>query len=85
MTLDAFFFVIGSLLIRNILGGRDPFVRSVMGLGTAQRNVAAAILVTRLNFSGTTTLPYVLVAAIILPLILIPTARALGKRSEPAA
>ena len=78
-------FVVGSLVIGFVLGGRDPGVRSVMGLGTAQRNVAAAILVTSLNFPGTTTLPYVLVASIVLPLILIPVARQLGKRSEPAA
>jgi BASS family bile acid:Na+ symporter len=75
-------FVVGSLLIGMVMGGRDPAVRSVLGLGTAQRNVAAAILVTSLNFSGTMTLPYVLVASIVLPLILIPTARWLGKRGE---
>ena len=57
----------------------------MLGLGTAQRNVAAAILVTSLNFPGTMTLPYVLVASIVLPLILIPTARRLGGRREPAA
>jgi len=74
-------FVVGSLLIGMVLGGRDPAVRSVLGLGTAQRNVAAAILVTSLNFPGTMTLPFVLVASIILPLILIPSARFLGKRS----
>jgi predicted Na+-dependent transporter len=79
--LALFLFVIGSLVIGFILGGRDPAVRSVMGLGTAQRNVAAAILVTSLNFPGTMTLPYVLVASIVLPLILIPTARGLGRRS----
>jgi BASS family bile acid:Na+ symporter len=62
-----------------LLGGRDPAVRSVLGLGTAQRNVAAAILVASLNFPGTMTLPFVLVASIILPLILIPTARMLGR------
>ncbi len=78
-------FVIGSLLIGMIMGGRDPATRSVLGLGTAQRNVAAAILVTTLNFPGTMALPYVLVASIVLPLILIPAARWLGKRSEAAA
>ena len=51
-----------------------------MGLATAQRNVAAAILVTTLNFSGTMTLPFILVASVILPLILLPTARRLGAR-----
>ena len=78
-------FVVGSLLIGFVMGGRDAAIRSVLGLGTAQRNVAAAILVTSLNFSGTMTLPFVLVASIILPLILIPTARWLGKRGEAAA
>ena len=57
----------------------------MLGLGTAQRNVAAAILVTSLNFPGTTTLPFVLVASIILPLILLPTAKRMGKRSGPVA
>ena len=78
-------FVVGSLLIGMLMGGRDPAVRSVLGLGTAQRNVAAAILVTSLNFPGTMTLPFVLVASIILPLILIPTAKRLGGRSEAVA
>jgi predicted Na+-dependent transporter len=78
-------FVVGSLLIGFVMGGRDPAVRSVLGLGTAQRNVAAAILVTSINFSGTMTLPFVLVASIVLPLILIPTAKRLGARSEESA
>ena len=73
-------FVVGSLLIGMLMGGRDPAVRSVLGLGTAQRNVAAAILVTTLNFSGTMTLPFVLVASVVLPLILLPTARRMGAR-----
>ena len=60
-------------------------VRSVLVLGTAQRNVAAAILVTSLNLPGTLTLPSVLVASIVLPLILIPIARFLGRRSEASA
>jgi predicted Na+-dependent transporter len=83
--LALFLFVVGSFGIGFVLGGSDPGARRVMGLGTAQRNVAAAILVTSLNFPGTTTLPYVLVASIVLPLILIPTARWLGKRSEAEA
>jgi BASS family bile acid:Na+ symporter len=79
-------FIIGSLLIGTLLGGRDPLVRSVMGLGTAQRNVSAAILVSAQNFAGTMTLPFVLVAAILLLLILLPTAKRMGARSQaPAA
>ena len=75
-------FVVGSLLIGFVLAGSDPAVRSVFGLGTAQRNVAAAILVSTLNFPGTMTIPYILVASIVLPLILIPVARWLGNRSQ---
>ena len=77
-------FIVGSLLIGLLLGGRDPSIRNVMGLGTAQRNVSAAILVSAQNFAGTMTLPFVLVAAILLLLILLPTARYFGARSEAA-
>lgn len=78
-------FIIGSLVIGLVLGGRDPGVRSVMGLGTAQRNVAAAIVVSAQNFSDSNTLSFVLVGAIILLLILLPTAKNLGARAETAA
>ena len=77
-------FIIGSLLIGFAVGGRDPDVRNVMGLGTAQRNVSAAILITLMNFAGTMTVSYVLVAAILLPLILFSIARWLGKRKQVA-
>ena len=74
-------FIVGSLLIGLLLGGRDPAVRSVMGLGTAQRNVAAAILVSVQNFSDTNTVSFVLVAAVLLLLVLLPTAKRMGARS----
>jgi BASS family bile acid:Na+ symporter len=80
-------FIGGSLLMGFVLGGRDPQIRSVMGLGTAQRNVAAAILVSAQNFGGTNTLSFVLVAAILLLLILLPAARRMGAsvQTPPAA
>ena len=56
-----------------------------MGLGTAQRNVSAAIVVSAQNFAGTNTLSFVLVAAILLLLILLPAARGLGARRADAA
>ncbi len=77
-------FIVGTLLIGFAIGGRDPSVRNVTALGTAQRNVTAAIVVTTLNFAGTNAVPFVLVAAILLPLILIPTAKFLGARSQTA-
>ena len=78
-------FIIGSLLIGFVIGGRDPGVRNVTGLGTAQRNVSAAIVVTLQNFADTDALPFVLVASIVIPLLLLPTARWLGARGEAAA
>ncbi len=51
-----------------------------MGLGTAQRNVSAVLVVTAQNFSDTSTLPFVFVAAILLLLVLLPTAQRLGVR-----
>ncbi|MCJ7782125.1 MAG: bile acid:sodium symporter, partial [Acidimicrobiia bacterium] len=78
-------FAVGSLLVGLLVGGRDAAVRSVTGLGTAQRNVAAAVLVATVSFGGTMTLPYILVASIVLPLILLPTAKALGRRADKTA
>ena len=78
-------FIAGSLLIGFVIGGRDPGVRNVTGLGTAQRNVSAAIVVTLQNFADTNALPFVLVASIVIPLILLPTARWLGARGEAAS
>ena len=72
--------IVGSVLIGLLLGGRDPAIRSVMSLGTAQRNVSAAILVSAQNFAGTATLPYVLVGGVLLLLILLPTAKQMGTR-----
>ena len=77
-------FIVGSFAIGFVLGGRSPGIRSVMGLGTAQRNVSAAIVVAAQNFSGTDTLTFILVGAIILLLVLMPIARRLGG-SVPAA
>ena len=78
-------FIVGSLVIGFVLGGSEPGVRSVMGLGTAQRNVSAALVVSAQNFSGTSTLPFDLVGAILLLLILLPTAKRLGAGVAAAA
>lgn len=50
--LAALFFLLGALLIGLLLGGREGSMRSVMALGTAQRNLAAAMLVAAQNFSN---------------------------------
>jgi len=78
-------FIIGSLGIGYVLGGRDPSTRAVLGLGTAQRNVSAAIVIALTNFTGTLTVSYVLVAGILIPLVLFPTAGLIGRRRAAPA
>ncbi len=78
-------FIAGSLAIGFVIGGRDPGIRNVTGLGTAQRNVTAALVVALQNFGGTDTVTFTLVAAILIPLILLPLAKRLGSRIQPAA
>jgi BASS family bile acid:Na+ symporter len=74
--------IVGSLVIGTLLGGREPSVRTAMGLSTANRNGAAALLVATQNFSGTDTLPFVLVGVVLMLLILLPFARFLGARGR---
>jgi predicted Na+-dependent transporter len=76
--------ILGSLVIGLLFGGRDPGVRTAMGLSTANRNGAAALLVATQNFSGTDTLPFVLVGVVMMLLILLPVAKRMGARSEAA-
>jgi predicted Na+-dependent transporter len=78
-------FIAGSLLIGFVIGGRDPAIRNVTGLGTAQRNVTAALVVALQNFGGTDTVTFTLVAAILIPLILLPLSKRLGSRVQLAA
>ena len=77
--------IVGALLIGMLFGGRDPGVRTAMGLSTANRNGAAALLVATQNFSGTDTLPFVLVVVVVMLLVVLPAARVLGRRSEATA
>ena len=78
-------FVVGSMVIGFGLGGRKPADRSVMLLGTTFRNVSAALVVAAGNFSGTATLPFILVGALILLLVTLPAAKVLARREEAAA
>lgn len=78
-------FVLGSLIGGYFAGGEDEGMRKVTGLGTAQRNVSAAIVVATISFSGTLTVTYILVGAILLPVILVPIAKWWGERTEAAS
>jgi BASS family bile acid:Na+ symporter len=67
-------FVIGWLL-----GGPDTNTRRVLALGTAQRNIAAALVVGSQSFSDPKVVVMVVVVAIVSLLILMPLSRMLAK------
>jgi BASS family bile acid:Na+ symporter len=78
-------FLIVALALGYIGGGSDPATRSVMGLGTAQRNLSAALVVGAQNFSDSpNVLVMVIVAGLIGLALLLPIAAELGKRAAPA-
>jgi BASS family bile acid:Na+ symporter len=73
-------FIVGSLVIGYFLGGSGD-TRSVMGLGTAQRNISAALVVAGQNFD-LDVITYLMVIAVIGLVVLMPTAGELGKRMQ---
>ena len=74
-------FILISLIIGYLLGGSDRGDKSVMGLGTAQRNISAALVVAGQNFTSD-VITYLLVIAIIGLVVLMPAAGELGKRMQ---
>jgi predicted Na+-dependent transporter len=75
-------FIAVSLVVGYLLGmaSSDTGTRSVMGLGTAQRNIAAALVVAGQNFD-TDVVTYLMVIAVIALIVLMPTAGELGRRA----
>lgn len=68
-----------------VLGGPQSDTRGVMALGTAQRNIAAALVVGGQNFNDPRVLVMVVVVAIVGLLLLMPLARHLGKLAQVAS
>jgi len=81
--LAAIILIVGLLFIGTLLGGRDPAVSRVMGLGAAQRNISAALVVAGQNF-GMDVITYILVFAMIGLVILMPVSGELGRRAAKA-
>ena len=65
------------------LGGPAADTRPVLGLGTAQRNIAAALVVGGQSFSDPSVVVIVVVAAIVSLLILLPMSRLLARKAQP--
>jgi BASS family bile acid:Na+ symporter len=65
-----------------LLGGPGFGTKGVLALGTAQRNIAAALVVGGKNFDNPNVLVMVVVVAVVGLLILMPLARVLGARNS---
>jgi BASS family bile acid:Na+ symporter len=74
-------FLLGGAGIGWLLGGPPFGTKGVLALGTAQRNIAAALVVAGQNFDDPKVLVMVVVVAVVGLLILMPLARILGTRS----
>jgi len=77
--LAAVLFLLASLALGYIVGGKDTETKNVMGLGTAQRNIAAALVIAGQNFSND-VITYIMVVAIVALMILLPLAGELGRK-----
>jgi BASS family bile acid:Na+ symporter len=75
-------FIFASLAVGFLLGGREPASRSVMGLGTGQRNIAAALVVAGKNFKDPEVLVTLIVTAIVGLLIFMPLGKVLGGKMD---
>jgi len=74
-------FLLGALVIGYFMGGKDSGIRSVLGLGTAQRNLSAALVVAAQNFSDDpNVLTMILVAGLVGLVLLMVVGGELGKR-----
>ena len=65
-----------------VLGGPAADTRPVLGVGTAQRNIAAALVVGGQSFSDPSVVVMVVVVAIVSLLILLPTSRLLARKAK---
>jgi len=78
--LASILFLLGGTGIGWLLGGPAFGTKGVLALGTAQRNIAAALVVGGKNFDDPNVVVMVVVVAVVGLLILMPLARVLGSR-----
>jgi bile acid:Na+ symporter, BASS family len=75
----AVLFVALILAVGYALGGPSPGTRSVLGLGTGQRNVAAALVIATQNFTDPGVVVMILVSTLAGLVVLLPAARHLAR------
>ncbi|MFY1111204.1 MAG: bile acid:sodium symporter family protein [Methanosarcinaceae archaeon] len=81
----AVLFLLVSFIIGYFLGGAARPIRSVLGLGTAQRNLSAALAIAALNFTDPDVMVMILVVSLAGLILLMFIGGELGKRAEAAA
>lgn len=78
-------FLLISFVIGYFLGGSARPIKRVLALGTAQRNLSAALAISALNFTDPEVMVMILVVALIGLILLMPIGGELGKRAEKSA
>jgi predicted Na+-dependent transporter len=79
-------FLLVALALGYLLGGPEGNTRSVLGLGTAQRNLSAALVVAAQNFADDpAVLTMILVAGLVGLVLLMVVGGELGRRSQAEA
>ncbi|MEE8407398.1 MAG: bile acid:sodium symporter family protein [Acidimicrobiia bacterium] len=75
-------FLAATLAAGYLLGGKDRATRVVSGLGTAQRNLSAALLIATTSFaSDGEVFVMVMLASVVMLVVLLPLAAELGRRA----
>jgi predicted Na+-dependent transporter len=80
--LAALLLIAGSFALGYLLGGPGRGSQVVLGLGTAQRNVAAALVVAASNFADSNVLVMIIIGSTLMLLVLLVTAGELGRHQE---
>jgi BASS family bile acid:Na+ symporter len=83
--LAALIFLVGAFLIGYALGGPSRESKEVLGLATAQRNIAAATVVATQAVDDPDTVSMVVVTSLVSFAIFFPIAGAMRRRSEKTA
>jgi BASS family bile acid:Na+ symporter len=80
--LVAVIFLVISLVIGYVLGGSSGGTKRVLAVGTAQRNLSAALAISALNFSDPDVMVMILVVGLVGLVLLMVVGGELGKRAE---
>jgi BASS family bile acid:Na+ symporter len=74
-------FIVVSFVLAFFMGGPGSDTKRVLGLGTAQRNLSAALVGSQ-NFDDPNVVIMIIVASLLMLFILMPIAGEIGKRSK---